>query len=358
MLFESLSPLVTLLLIVPMLGAVAETDWIEVFKAGDYPQGEFSAEDVQALAERYDPEDAFEAPVTTDHRQDGPAFGWVTDLKAEAGRLYAKFRDVSEYFAQAINERMFKNRSVELFRDGVVGKGHYLKAVSFLGAKAPQIKDLKPVGSIDFDMQELTAQSLSIQFDDEGENEEGSDEEDEQGETEGEEPETDGEESETEGEESETQGEEGETEGEGGENEKDGDDDETEEFASAFAELKQEVSRLQDQLQEATSEAEAARSERQEDEIETFMEERVPPAVRGEVAAIFDALQSDAVRFDHEEHDVENDPVQIFKSLLDRFSREELFEEFADEEPSQPSNTDTSTLTEAVRQEMAANGVA
>lgn len=48
--------------------------YFEVFKAGNYPQGKFTKEEVQELAKNYDPSFC-EAPITLDHEQKGPAYG-------------------------------------------------------------------------------------------------------------------------------------------------------------------------------------------------------------------------------------------------------------------------------------------
>ena len=40
--------------------------YFEVFKAGNYPQGKFTKEEVQELAKNYDPSFC-EAPITLDH---------------------------------------------------------------------------------------------------------------------------------------------------------------------------------------------------------------------------------------------------------------------------------------------------
>ena len=138
------------------LGAIQETDWVEVFRAGEYPQGTFTKEDVQVIASRYD-EEFLEAPVTTDHAQTGPAFGWVSDVKAEGENLLVKFKELSKAMAEAINESLFKNRSVELFKD--LEGGAYLKAVSFLGAQTPQVKGLEPIGEISFSEDQPTRRS-------------------------------------------------------------------------------------------------------------------------------------------------------------------------------------------------------
>ena len=43
-----------------------------IFKAGKYPQGTFTDEDIEQLAKNYDPKFC-EAPITLDHEQSGPA---------------------------------------------------------------------------------------------------------------------------------------------------------------------------------------------------------------------------------------------------------------------------------------------
>lgn len=117
--------------------------FFEVFKAGNYPQGAFSQNDVEALANNYDPKFC-EAPVTLDHEQKGPAFGWVSGLKAENGKLKASFRDIAGELKEYVQAGKYKKISVEIYRE-LEGKKPYLKAVSFLGAAIPQIKGMDPV---------------------------------------------------------------------------------------------------------------------------------------------------------------------------------------------------------------------
>ena len=117
--------------------------FFEVFKAGKYPQGAFSQNDVEALANNYDP--AFcEAPITLDHEQKGPAYGWVSGLKSEDGKLKASFRDVADELKDYVQSGKYKKISVEIYRE-LEGKKPYLKAVSFLGAAIPQVKGMNPV---------------------------------------------------------------------------------------------------------------------------------------------------------------------------------------------------------------------
>lgn len=117
--------------------------FFEVFKAGKYPQGVFSSQDVEALADNYDPKFC-EAPITLDHEQKGPAFGWVSGLKSENGKLKASFRDIADELKDYVQSGKYRKVSVEIYRE-LDGKKPYLKAVSFLGAAIPQVKGMDPV---------------------------------------------------------------------------------------------------------------------------------------------------------------------------------------------------------------------
>ena len=117
--------------------------FFEVFKAGKYPQGTFTKREITAIAKNYDPKFC-EAPITIDHKQSGPAFGWVENVKAEGEKLMVSFKEVPEAFEKDVNEGKYKKVSVELYRN-LEGKGAYLKAVSFLGAATPQVKGLEPI---------------------------------------------------------------------------------------------------------------------------------------------------------------------------------------------------------------------
>jgi len=117
--------------------------FFEVFKAGTYPQGKFSQAEVQELAKNYDPQFC-EAPITLDHEQKGPAYGWVDSLKEENGVLKASFKDLADDLKDFVQQGKYKKISVEIYRE-LEGKKPYLKAVSFLGASIPQVKGMKAV---------------------------------------------------------------------------------------------------------------------------------------------------------------------------------------------------------------------
>lgn len=115
---------------------------IEVFRAGDYGgKGAYAAETLKQIAEDYDPS-VHEAPVTLDHRQAGPAFGWVEGLRCAGEVLVARVKDMHESLRDWIRAGAYKKRSIELYRAfGPTGRP-YLRAVSFLGACPPEVKGL------------------------------------------------------------------------------------------------------------------------------------------------------------------------------------------------------------------------
>lgn len=117
--------------------------FFEVFKAGKYPQGKFTKKEIAEIAKNYDPKFC-EAPITIDHQQSGPAYGWVDKVKVENDKLLVSFKDVPQEFEKDVNDGKYKKVSVELYRN-LEGKGAYLKAVSFLGAATPQVKGLEPI---------------------------------------------------------------------------------------------------------------------------------------------------------------------------------------------------------------------
>lgn len=134
----------------------------EIFRAGNYPQGTFSEDDVKAIAENYDPS-FLEAPLTLDHGWGGPAFGWIEELKAEGGRLLATFKDVSDDLRSMVAKKQYKRHSCEIYND-LNGKGPYLKALSMLGASSPQVKGMEPIAFSQFSEKYPEDESATVDF--------------------------------------------------------------------------------------------------------------------------------------------------------------------------------------------------
>jgi len=118
-----------------------QTVEVEIFRAGGYPQGEFTAADLDDIAAAYDPA-VHEAPVTLDHARSGPALAWVASVRRAGDRLVAVLRGVSERLRELVRGGAYAKRSAEIYLDfGGTGK-KYLRAVTFLGAGVPEVKGL------------------------------------------------------------------------------------------------------------------------------------------------------------------------------------------------------------------------
>jgi hypothetical protein len=116
-------------------------EWCEVFTAGNHTDSEghtrvWSESDLDIMVNSYD-QGKHEAPIVIGHPKDNaPAYGWVETLKREGSKLLAKFKQVVPAFAEAVNQGLFKKRSISVYPDGS------LRHVGFLGAMPPAIKGL------------------------------------------------------------------------------------------------------------------------------------------------------------------------------------------------------------------------
>lgn len=123
---------------------------MEVFKAGDYGRkGNYTEADLQQIADDYDPK-LHHAPVTIDHKQRGPAYGWVESVKRVKDKLVASISDMSEDLVKAIKDKRYGKRSIELVGLELYNKMRdtgrkYLRAVTILGAQVPEVKGLAAV---------------------------------------------------------------------------------------------------------------------------------------------------------------------------------------------------------------------
>lgn len=128
---------------------------IEIFKAGRHTTMagdalEFSASDLEATVNAYDPA-VFAAPIVVGHPKiNAPAYGWVKALALDGQRqpkLLANPDQVEPQFAAMVNAGRFKKVSASFFhpqaKDNPVPGVYYLRHVGFLGAAAPAVQGLK-----------------------------------------------------------------------------------------------------------------------------------------------------------------------------------------------------------------------
>lgn len=134
--------------------ASSATARIEVFRTGTFTPMEggsltYSAADLKAIADAYDPATA-PAPVVVGHpKTDAPAYAWAQsfDYDASLDRLYATVGEIDPAFSEAVKAGRYKKVSLSFFRpedaaNPVPGQW-YPRHIGFLGAAAPAVAGLK-----------------------------------------------------------------------------------------------------------------------------------------------------------------------------------------------------------------------
>jgi hypothetical protein len=124
-----------------------------IFRAGNYPQGDWPKERVQKMVDAYDPVKNVEAPVVIGHRYYGQtdeyqyAHGWVQALRVDgAGKVWATVNDFSADVKKAIAEKKLRYISAEFWEYDKRGDGNespYLKAIALLGRDTPAVAGAK-----------------------------------------------------------------------------------------------------------------------------------------------------------------------------------------------------------------------
>lgn len=125
--------------------------WLDVFRAGEQTDSAgntrtWSLADLDTIVERYNSQEAHEAPVVIGHPDtDKPAFGWVDKLERRGDTLYAHLKDLTDEFIEWLEAKHYKKRSIALYEDLL------LKHIGFLGAVPPAVKGLKNPEFLDAD---------------------------------------------------------------------------------------------------------------------------------------------------------------------------------------------------------------
>lgn len=117
---------------------------VPMFRVGDYgDKGRYTEQDLDLMAQSYDPA-YLEAPVTEDHKEFGPAWGWIEKVYRDGDTLYGDWQVHSETY-DLLKEGRYKRRSIEFYRKHTMPDGRqvpYVKACSILGAATPHCKGL------------------------------------------------------------------------------------------------------------------------------------------------------------------------------------------------------------------------
>ncbi len=129
---------------------LVELPKLEFFREGDYgARGNYSASDLRAIASEYS-EETHHAPITIDHIKTGPAYGWINGIEFREGaefsdgksRLFTSSSEATPEFEECLRLKQFPKRSAEFYRPGQLTDKWYLKRVTFLGAKIPDLKGM------------------------------------------------------------------------------------------------------------------------------------------------------------------------------------------------------------------------
>lgn len=117
--------------------------WFEIFKSGKHTSSngitkDYTIDDCQKIVDNYNTNIAnHEAPMVIGHPKDNdPAYGWIEKLKLVGDTVLAYPKQVVKEFEEAVQQGLYKKRSVSLYPDLT------LRHVGFLGAVPPAVKGL------------------------------------------------------------------------------------------------------------------------------------------------------------------------------------------------------------------------
>ena len=134
----------------------------EIFKIGTHTSDkgvtkDYSLDDLNFIAQSYNPSED-EAPIVIGHPEaNEPAFGWISSLAVtDDGKLVADAPDDKLHpdFLSAVQEGRYKKRSISLTPEGK------LRHIGFLGAAKPSVKGLADIqfsspSSVVYEMEDL-----------------------------------------------------------------------------------------------------------------------------------------------------------------------------------------------------------
>ena len=133
----------------------SELNDIEVFSAGIHKGVEFTEKHLDEMVKNFYELKGKIKPVlklaheNTMHKVDGqPSLGWGRELKRIGNKLIASFSDVPKLVKQAIERKLYKRVSSEIYPELNIGGKRYkrvLSGVGLLGADIPVVKDLHDI---------------------------------------------------------------------------------------------------------------------------------------------------------------------------------------------------------------------
>ena len=125
---------------------------VEIFAVGKWNGEMFTEADLDAMA-MASKEVGYKPPVKLGHSKEigGPALGWMENIRREGSKLMADIMDIPQKVYEAIKDRRYDQRSVEIYENLKRNGKEWpraIKALALLGADIPAVSDLKPLSEI------------------------------------------------------------------------------------------------------------------------------------------------------------------------------------------------------------------
>ena len=117
-------------------------DWFDVFRCGTHVdrfgrEVTVTEDDIDRAISSYEKDSA---PIVVGHPAlNSPAYGWIGAFRRVGDVVQAKASQVADEFADLVQRRLYKNRSLAF------GPGLKFRHVGFLGAQPPAVKGLKDI---------------------------------------------------------------------------------------------------------------------------------------------------------------------------------------------------------------------
>ena len=122
---------------------------VEVFRPGRWNGKDYTDQDIDDLVSSFN-DLGYVPPIKLGHddASGAMAYGWVKNLRKDAGKAIADLTDLPDAVYNAIKEKRYNTLSAEIFfnlqRDKKIFR-RALKAIALLGAEIPAVSGLKPL---------------------------------------------------------------------------------------------------------------------------------------------------------------------------------------------------------------------
>lgn len=128
---------------------------VEIFAPGKHNGDEYTEKDIDDMISAFGEQD-FRPALKIGHTKDAPgapAYGYVTNLRKQGGKMVADFESMHDTVIAALKDRRYDRVSSEIYfnlKRGAKTFRRALKAVALLGAEVPAVANLVPLHKMEF----------------------------------------------------------------------------------------------------------------------------------------------------------------------------------------------------------------